>query len=291
MELETLSAKDRSAVVHKTHCARENLILTRNQGRIDRPLIRTGTQQRVLPQVPGDNLERNRKRKLKSKARKAKAKRLGNYFPRDSWREMGRRGLRHLKYDRQMDVEPMAQVGTVTQEACSSRPRAELCDMDGPSTEATWEACENRPQALLRTDKLCLGGEYFGNGRSGGIGYKRKITVTRQIRSHGCQDELYEGSSRMENVSVTRQVRSHGCQGELYDHSSRKEDFTVTRQFRSHGSQVTPSTSSRDHHRPNYVPAGYESEQEDEIDNDYVTSRMIGAGIYPKKKRTGFERY
>jgi len=39
------------------------------------------------------------------------------------------------------------------------------------------------------------------------------------------------------------------------------------------------------------VPAGYESEQEDEIDNDYVTSRMIGAGIYPKKKRTGFERY
>ena len=145
MELETLSAKDRSAVVHKNHCARENLILTRNQGRIDRPLIRTGTQQRVLAQVPGDNLERNRKRKLKS------------------------------------------------------RPRAELCDMDGPSTEATWEACENRPQAILRTDKMCLGGEYFGNGRSGGTGYKRKITVTRQIRSHGCHDELYNHSSRKED--------------------------------------------------------------------------------------------
>lgn len=260
VELEALSARNRSAAVYKNHCARENLLRTMDQERVERPMLRTGTQQRLFSQVPGDNWERNRKWKLKHKARKAKAKRLGNYYPKDTWREMGRRNLRHIKYARQMDLEQETQVDMATRQAPSSERQAVPCNMDDPHGEVTWEACEDKPQALLRPDTLCLAGRYTGVSRGGG--YHREVTVTRQIPVQGRQVEL---DDTMENLTVTRQV----C---------------LDRR------PAIPSTSGTDPRHPNYQPAGYES-SEDEIDNDYVTSRMIDAGIYPKRKRSGFDRY
>lgn len=232
-------AKARDQRILSNRIRRENLYDAQDQMIQDGALARTGAQNKIFDQIPGDKYERNQKWK-KAKARKInRIKRLGTFYPKSIWKEMGKKG---------------------------DRPNRNKVDPNVPDLREHLNQRYEDEEVILETHE------------------------------HGHQSGPYTEEYSYETVTDLDDPvpGPSGIQREV------SNDYVMYRSgvpfpipsAMVYGKPTTQAGLTQPSTKKYGLPPGMDTESsEDEIDNAYVTSQMMNAGFYPKRKKTGFNRY
>lgn len=230
---------------------RLNLYNTHSIGAVEAPTIRTGAQQQVYGQIPGDNHARNLRKREKTKQKIQNLKRLGRFIPKTAIR-----GLI------QQPQQPQSDLRTVLNKKRLNRDRVirdtcELGSSDGPDTLHA-EVAEIDDQRS--TDN-------WDHDAHQPVDYEDPLPGPSGLQQAGGYDygvqDPYEDRSRPHTHFENER------------HKKGKRNFS-RQTVRLPG--YVPAGYSSD-------------ESSDDCYNSYVDNNMISMGIYPKRKQRGLSRY
>lgn len=252
-------AKARDQRILNNRMRRENLYDVKDQMIQDGATVRTGAQNKIFDQIPGDKYERNKKWK-KAKARKVnRVKRLGTFYPKSVWKEMGKSGDRPNRNQVDPNIPDL-------REHLNQRYEDEEVILEthahghqsGPYTDYTQDLNQSNADdeiEIVHDDHEQLPGP---------SGLKREISPDYTMYRSGIK------------FSIPSTLVYHRPHGQIGSKISKKSGFVKPTPPKKYG--PPPGMTSDD-------------SSEDEIDNPYVTGQMMNAGYYPKRKKIGFSRY
>ena len=256
-------------------------------------------QQEVYRLIPGDKLAKNRKKRESKKKMYRRLKQMSDYIPKREWKRMAAnkqqpiransntvraanldlRDVLHRK--REMSALKKAQV-------LSECPKKQYSNSDSDLGESP-DRCviltsnQDTPQMDVDAspDRHISLTTYPGS-------YSPRGSPVRRLADYALPSTSTQRPLSPEPIpgpSCTRQNLhefNHSSDEEIHSREAVTEDMKQKKR--------TVCTPRSKHSNP--YPDGYETEDSsDSCDNPFITGNMMSAGFFPKKKRTGFDRY